>query len=299
MSMPKTKINLSVPKPFSLDRIIHSHGWIQLAPFNYEKGADRFSYTIRLTSGEVSTFTINESISGIDITLIGELSPTSKKELLKKISWMLALDIDLSDFYKLASQEPKLAHIPKNAAGRILRSATLFEDTVKTILTTNTSWSGTIRMVKALVDQYGESNPSNPELRAFPTSSALARLSEHDLRSNARLGYRAPYILELAQSVESNQIDLESFTCRAFQGEDIYKYLIAIKGIGTYAAASLSILLGDYKHLPIDSWALKMVSEEWYGGKPIEKKEVEDAFEIWGQWKGLVYWYWNWSNQVQ
>jgi len=293
------KINLPVPKPFSLDRIIHSHGWIQLAPFDYEIGADHFSYTIRLTSGEVHTFTIKESISGIEITLIDELSPTSKTELIKKITWMLALNIDLSDFYKLASQEPKLAHIPKNAAGKILRSPTLFEDTVKTILTTNTSWAGTIRMVKALVYHYGESNPSNPELRAFPTPAALVSLSEQDLRTNARLGYRAPYVLGLARSVESDEMDLESFKSQAFKSEDIYNYLIKIKGIGAYAAASLSILLGDYDHLPIDSWALKMVSEEWYEGKPIGKKEVEAAFEKWGQWKGLVYWYWNWSNQSQ
>jgi hypothetical protein len=38
-----------------------------------------------------------------------------------------------------------------------------------------------------------------------------------------------------------------------------------------------------------------MVSREWYGGEPIGQAEVEAAFERWSQWKGLAYWFWDWS----
>jgi len=38
-----------------------------------------------------------------------------------------------------------------------------------------------------------------------------------------------------------------------------------------------------------------VVSHEWHDGAQIGKKEVEDAFEKWGDWKGLAYWFWDWS----
>ena len=62
-----------------------------------------------------------------------------------------------------------------------------------------------------------------------------------------------------------------------------------------YLAANLLMLLGRYDFVPVDSWALKMVSHEWYGGEPVVRGEVEAAFEHWEQWKGLSYWFWNWS----
>jgi 3-methyladenine DNA glycosylase/8-oxoguanine DNA glycosylase len=74
------------------------------------------------------------------------------------------------------------------------------------------------------------------------------------------------------------------------------KELLSIKGIGAYAAANLLMLLGRYDYLPVDSWALKMVSLEWHQGAAIGVKEVEQAFERWGKWKGLAYWFWSWDN---
>ena len=43
-----------------------------------------------------------------------------------------------------------------------------------------------------------------------------------------------------------------------------------------------------------DNW---LVSKEWYGGQPVGQKEVEAAFERWGSWQGLVYWFWDWEHQ--
>jgi 3-methyladenine DNA glycosylase/8-oxoguanine DNA glycosylase len=74
------------------------------------------------------------------------------------------------------------------------------------------------------------------------------------------------------------------------------KELLGLKGIGPYAAAHLLMLIGRYDFIPIDSWALKMVSLEWHNGDPVKPKDVENAFERWGQFKGLAYWMWDWTN---
>jgi 3-methyladenine DNA glycosylase/8-oxoguanine DNA glycosylase len=218
-----------------------------------------------------------------------------KREIRKIVTWMLGLDQDFSTFYKLARKEPKLAHVEKKAQGRVLRSQTLFEDVIKTILTTNTLWAGTKRMTSNLVTQFGDKLPENPSKYVFPTPSKLAKTTEKVLREETRLGYRAPYILKLAQDVASGSVNLESFKTSNLPTKQLSKELLSLKGVGKYVVANLLILLGRYDSLPIDSWALKVVSKEWYDGKPIGPEKVETAFKKWGEWKGLVYWFWDWS----
>jgi 3-methyladenine DNA glycosylase/8-oxoguanine DNA glycosylase len=238
---------------------------------------------------------IQEAESGVNVEVDSPLSEAEQAEMARQVGWMLGLGQDFSAFYALALKEPKLAHVEERAQGRVLRSPTLFEDTVKTILTTNTSWAGTIRMVKALVSQFGARLPADPARHAFPTPDQLAATDQETLRSAAGLGYRAPYVLELARRVASGTLDLEAFKTADIPTPQLRKQLLAIKGVGEYAAANLLMLLGRYDFVPVDSWALKMVSHEWYGGEPVGRAEVEAAFEHWGEWKGLAYWFWDWS----
>jgi hypothetical protein len=42
---------------------------------------------------------------------------------------------------------------------------------------------------------------------------------------------------------------------------------------------------------------MTMVSREWHGGEPVGRAEVEAAFEHWGEWKGLAYWFWDWAGE--
>jgi 3-methyladenine DNA glycosylase/8-oxoguanine DNA glycosylase len=102
-------------------------------------------------------------------------------------------------------------------------------------------------------------------------------------------------VLELARDVASGRLDLDSLKTADLPTPQLRKRLLTIKGVGQYAAANLLMLLGRYDFLPIDSWALKLVSHEWYDGEPVGSAKVEAAFERWGEWKGLAYWFWDWS----
>ena len=57
------------------------------------------------------------------------------------------------------------------------------------------------------------------------------------------------------------------------------------------------MILGRSDFIPIDSWALKMVSHEWYDGESVTPAQVEEHFEAWGEFKGLAYWFWDWKYQ--
>jgi len=203
--------------------------------------------------------------------------------------------MDFSHFYAVALEEPKLARVEARALGRVLRSPTLFEDVVKTILTTNTLWTATKNMTRKLVNEFGTALDGQLEKRAFPSPVSIAASSPEVLKEKVRVGYRAPAIHQLAVRVASGDLDLESFKTSSLPTLELRKELLKINGVGPYAAANLLMILGRHDFIPIDSYALKMVSHEWYKGNPITAKEVEKRFEKWGEFKGLAFWFWDWK----
>lgn len=281
--------------PFDLTAVARSHGWVQLPPFAEAADGAGLMYLDHLTTGRVTLLKLQPAGGGVAIILEEGLTEAERQESASHVAWMVALERDLAPFYQLAQAEPKLAHVVAGAHGRLLRSPSLFEDTVKTILTTNTTWSGTIRMTQALVQQFGAPWPADPHQRAFPTPVALAEASLDALRTHVRLGYRAPYILELAQAVAAGRLDLEALKDPELPTAEVRRRLLAIKGVGGYAAANLLLILGRSDFIPIDSYAYKLVSQEWYDGQPVTPAQIEAAFAHWGDWKGLAFWFWDWG----
>jgi 3-methyladenine DNA glycosylase/8-oxoguanine DNA glycosylase len=270
---------------------------VQLPPFGVDPHDGTLTRIELLRSGRVIELFISEAAGGASVETHERISITGaeREEIARKVWWMLNLGQSFAPFYTLTREEPGLNHVEEQALGRILRSPTVFEDTVKTILTTNTTWAGTIRMVEALVSTYGPPLPTDPSRHAFPTAGQLATAEERELRELG-LGYRAPYVLTLARDTASGRLDLEALKEDRLPTSEVHHRLLGIRGVGEYAAANLLMLLGRYNFVPVDSWARNVVSREWYGGQPIGDGEVKAAFERWGPWKGLAYWFWNWSS---
>jgi 3-methyladenine DNA glycosylase/8-oxoguanine DNA glycosylase len=288
------KFSLPARKPFNFLSVVKSHGWYQLAPFQFDEESGTLHYILQLANGRVIELKLREGGDGIQIAT-DKLDKTERKEVTDRVNWMFGLDMDFSRFYGASRGEPKLVHAKKLSLGRVLRSPTLFEDVIKTILTTNTLWTATKNMTRKLVDVFGAPLEDETTKRAFPSPGSIAASSPDFLKEAIRVGYRAPAIHQLAVRVASAQLDLESLKTSELPTLELRKELMMINGVGPYAAANLLMLLGRHDFIPIDSYALKMVSHEWYKGKPVTAKEVEKRFEKWGEFKGLAFWFWDWS----
>jgi 3-methyladenine DNA glycosylase/8-oxoguanine DNA glycosylase len=290
-----TAIQLSARPPFRFASVVNSHGWVQLAPFRYDEAKQVLAYTDRLSNGRVVDLRITETPKGIQVDVPGRFGKAEQTAIAEKVTWMFGLDQDFNQFYKTAAKEPKLRHAQKLARGRVLRSPTFFEDVLKTILTTNTLWSATRRMNLNLISSFGD-ELEGTGFKTFPSPSRIAASSEQALRADIRVGYRAPYIHELAVRVSSGELDLESYRSSSLPTLELRKELMKIAGVGPYAAANLLMILGRPDFIPIDSYAMKMVSLEWYKGKPVNAKQVEKRFKKWGEFKGLAFWFWDWKE---
>lgn len=289
------KMKLSACSVFSLPAVIQSHGWSELAPFAVR--SDRMEYVDRLASGRVVALFIAQNGNGVSVEVKDRLNELEREEVARKVSWMVGLNQDFSAFYDEIRNEPRLANVEAQSQGRVLRCPTLFEDAIKTILTTNTNWRGTMHMAEALVAHFGDPLPLDIYRHAFPTPEQIACLDPEEIRAAAGLGYRAPYVVELARAIAEGKLDLESLKDTEMTTHELRRYLLAIKGMGPYAAANLLMIIGRYDFLPVDSWAAKLVSREWYRGEPVGKAEVEAAFARWGKWQGLCYWLWDWAHR--
>jgi 3-methyladenine DNA glycosylase/8-oxoguanine DNA glycosylase len=291
---------LNARQPFNFHSVVNSHGWIQLAPFRFDEGTQVLYYVDRLANSRVVQYCISRTPKGVDVEVAARLNKAEQNEIAQKVEWMFGLDQDFSAFYKAARPEPKLRRAEKLARGRVLRSPTFFEDVLKTILTTNTLWAATRRMNLNLIASFGEPLPASGAaldgLRAFPHPQKIAASTEALLRQTVRAGYRAPAILELAKRVTTGELDVEAFKTSALPTPELRRELMKIRGIGPYAAANLLMILGRSDFIPIDTYALKMVSHEWHQGRPITAREVEKAFTRWGEFKGLAFWFWDWKD---
>ena len=291
------RLELAARPPFNFQATVRSHGWCSLAPFSWD--GERLGRVERLSTGRVVKLTLGggDDLTGVivDIKANDALTDGELGEIEGKVSWMLRLEEDLSDFYWLCEGERALRHVVEEGKGRVLRSPTVYEDVVKTICTTNCTWRQTEGMVGRLVERLGEPYPLEPSLRVFPTPAAVAEAGENYLQQEVKLGYRASSIARLSRQVATGDLDLEGLKHSPLETAELYKGLKSIKGVGQYAAAHILTLLGRYDYLGIDTWARKLVSERFFDGAAVTDKEVQEVFAPWGKWRFLAYWFWDWE----
>jgi 3-methyladenine DNA glycosylase/8-oxoguanine DNA glycosylase len=279
-------------EPVDLWRTLSSHGVADLPPNRLDEEARTFETTLALDARVRRTIRVAEQRTGYaTVDVLGRpLGERAAERLLGTVAHLLRLDEDLSPFYARVASDPELAWATAGA-GRLLRSPTVYEDVVKTICTTNCAWSATVRMVTALVEHLGEPAAYGSG-HAFPTPAAMAEASLDFYRDVVRAGYRGAYLRALAQSVADGSVDLEVLgQARRHELPDdgISARLLALPGVGPYAAAQIMMLLGRYSPLILDSWTRPKYAR-LTGGRPKKDATIVRRFRRYGPYAGLAFW---------
>jgi 3-methyladenine DNA glycosylase/8-oxoguanine DNA glycosylase len=164
---------------------------------------------------------------------------------------------------------------------------------VKTICTTNCAWGATERMVGAIVGHLGARAPGAPgegsDGRAFPTPEAMAGAGVRFYRGVARAGYRGDYLIRLARDVARGRLDLEQLTDPTLSDDEVEERLLALPGVGPYAAAHVMMTIGRYHRLILDSWT-RPTYAKLVGKKNVHDTTIERRFRRFGPYAGLAFW---------
>ena len=187
-------LELPAPGAFRLPAVAVSHGWFQTAPFAWDQDAGILGRTERLDDGPVA-LRMSEDGAGVEVRAARELAPREREVAGRRVRRVLQLDADLAGFdAAVRAVDPALADdLAGYGGGRVLAGATLFEDVVKGICGTNTTWRQAVGCINRLAEL---GTPG-----CFPGPADLLRAGADHLRAVVRVGYRAPAILAATRSV--------------------------------------------------------------------------------------------------
>src|ERR687891_128690 len=131
-------------EPVDLVRTLNSHGFVDLPPMKPDPDYRATELTVRTRRGKPRHIRIESGRRGYaKLSILGPASSSGvADDVTDVVRYVLRLDADLSSFYAAAADDEQLSWVT-TGAGRMVRSASVFEDVVKTICTTNCTWSAT------------------------------------------------------------------------------------------------------------------------------------------------------------
>jgi N-glycosylase/DNA lyase len=299
---------LSIPlvgaggEPVAFRQTLTSHGLAWLPPNEIADDEAALETTLLLgRAGARRVRFIEGPQATLDVYVRGPKIAAADRAMLARITrTMFSLDENLAGFYDRLAHDLDL-QFACEGVGRMYRSPTAFEDVVRTICTTNCAWSGTRRMIAAMVRHLGTPAPDAPHDdwrgRAFPTPAQIAAAGDAFFRDVARAGYRGPYFGSLAREIENGALDLEAWRGTKpsdLPDDELEKLLLALPGVGPYAAAHIMMLFGRCSRLVLDSWTRPRYAQ-LVGKKTVSDKTIARRFKPYADHAGRAFWLFLWK----
>lgn len=297
-----TARDLAVPEDFSFRATVHSHGWCRLAPWRWDGSV--LERPLRIGPGATTRIELTQSEGRGTPVRARIVAGAGSRSGLAESGWRvveeaarrsLCLDFSLEAFHdRCRAAAPPFPEAPAMGFGRLLRSPSVFEDLVKVLATTNTTWSGTVAMIDRLVEIADLGG-------TFPGPERVAELGAGRLRDRARWGYRAAYLDALARAVAGGEVDPEVWRVSESPTEELAAEIRDLPGFGPYATAQVLALLGRYDRIGVDTVFRGFVNRRHFGdaAEPPPDRRMVAVYDEWGEWKALAYWFEMWREAIE
>ncbi len=213
-------------------------------------------------------------------------------ELKTAVSRGLGSGEDLTGFYKFARKDPVLSKTVEDLNGmRIGRLDDLFGRVQLAILLQMAPLARSQQMMTDVLEKYGTKLTFDGKtVILWPKPEDIVRAGEGELRTKAKLGYRAKRLVQAANFLKSNPVSL--LELGELTEAEALKKLTDIPGIGKYSAG---IILGTTS-VPVDVWSVVVMSELFFGKTPVNARKDVDSVgkrlkKRWGKWSWMAFVY--------
>ena len=188
---------------------------------------------------------------------------TDEETFLKVWADYFDLYTDYSVMKNRFSQDETLKKACEFASGIRLLKQDKWEALCSFIISQNNNIPRIKGIISRLCEHYG----------GFPTYSQLSKETPESL-SFLRAGFRAKYLVDASQKLESGQLSLEEISKTDI--ETARKMLMTIKGVGP-KVAECALLYGMYRTeaFPVDVWIKRVLDNYYPKGLPECVKGVE------------------------
>ena len=182
--------------------------------------------------------------------------------------WIKYFDLE-TNYEEICNNFKKISPILKSACEKFSGIRILRQDPWETLCSFIISQNNNIPRIKKIIERlcvlFGDK--ISEDEYSFPRAETISKLSVDDL-SPIKSGFRAKYILDAAQKIESNSVDLEYIkSCNFLEAKNI---LMTINGVGPKVADC--VLLYGFHRLeafPMDVW-MKKISNKFFPNELIE-----------------------------
>lgn len=228
----------------------------------------------------------------IKVTVAGaRLTRDLKPAVTAALERLLGIRVDLTGFYRFASQDAKLESLVQRFRGlKPPRFQTVFETLTNAIACQQVTLLLGIRLLSRLAGTYGLSVAEPDSLaHAFPCPESLVRRRVSSLR---RIGFsrqKARALIEVARTVAGKH--LERNALEALDDAAAVQHLCELRGVGRWSAEYVLLRgLGRLHVFPGDDVGARNHLQRWLGlKKPLDYDGVNRAIRDWSPYGGLVY----------
>lgn len=232
---------------------------------------------------------VTQQKTTLDVTVSGEaLSPVVKRAAIISIERLLGIKVDLSDFYKFASRQPRLKELAERFRGfKPPRFASVFEAVVNGITCQQLSLTVGIIFLNRLAERCGLSFGDG--MYAFPRPEDVVDLKESDLRLLGYSGSKARSLIELAGAIVEDQLDLTEL--EQLDNQECVERLVTLRGVGRWTAEYVLLRgLGRTNVFPGDDVGARNNLERWlHLRKKLDYVRVQQVLHKWKDHAGLIF----------
>lgn len=217
------------------------------------------------------------------------LGSKRRSELIATLEKMLGLNITLEPLYRLAAEHRRLAALIEPFRGfRPPRLPSIFETILNGIACQQVSLAAGMHVLNRLCQAYGR---CFGESHAFPHPADLTAAAPRQLRSLGFSTRKAGAILEIANAIVADQLDLEALS--ALDDVAALERLLALKGVGRWTAQYVLLRgLGRLDVFPADDVGGQNKMQRWLGRKKRPTyDQIYRTLAPWQPYRGLIYFY--------
>jgi DNA-3-methyladenine glycosylase II len=204
---------------------------------------------------------------------------------------LFGLTVDLSPFAAMAAPDPVLGPLAARLRGlKPPRFPTVFEALVNGVACQQLSLAVGIQLLNRLAAAHGRAVPDRPDgPHAFPDPEELGSLDTDDLKRHGFSSTKARTIVEIAQAVVADRLDLEALQ-RLEDGAAIER-LTSLRGIGRWTAEYVLLRgLGRLHVFPGDDVGAHNKLKRLFGiDTPLDYDAVDRLVARWHPYAGVVY----------
>ena len=225
------------------------------------------------------------------VTIPGQpLNRSTQQAATIALEQLLGLNVDLTDFYRLASQDVILGALVRRFRGmKPPRFDTVFECLINAVACQQVSLTVGILLLNRLAESLGPSAKNNPLAHTLPTCEDLAAADPKSIQALGFSRRKAEYIVELARTTGAAKFDPHRLA--ALSNDEVAAQLTALRGIGRWSAEyALLRGLGRLDVFPADDVGAGNNLRRWLGlSKSLDYLGVRRKLARWSPYAGLVY----------